>query len=362
MSEDQAGITLVTGASGFVGNNLVRHLLQLGRSVRALANGNNESLDGLDIERVDGDIREPAAMKRAMRKIDVVYHVAAAISIDNDERRRQLETVNVAGTANVVEACLAANVRRLIHFSSIHALSWKPKDQPIDETRELALEPSLHLPYDCTKANGEQRVLEGIRRGLDAVILNPVGIFGPGDFGPSPGGEFLLQLANRQLPGLVNGGYYWVDVRDVASAAVAAEHRGHCGARYILASEFATFQSIGRWVQEVTGAKPPRFTFPVWLAQAIAPFAVRRSRRTGLRPLITPESIQIVTCHQKIATTKARDELGFVPRPVRDSVQDAIRWLLERQASKQRRDPTENVASQLTTVQEHGNLRAVNEN
>jgi len=334
MSDKPTLLTLVTGASGFVGNNLVRHLLQLGRKVRALIYRDDESLRGLEIDRVTGDVRDPAGLKRAMQGVDVVYHLVAAISIDNGQSRTHLDTVNVEGTANVVQACLDSGVQRLIHFSSIHAISYFPKDTAISESRDLALDAVRHLPYDHAKAKGELQVLKGVQHGLDAVILNPVGIFGPNDFRPSPTGELLLQLAQRKLPALVRAGYYWVDVRDVVRTALAAEQRGRCGQRYILAGEYATFKSIADWIQQTTGAKPPRLHVPIWLARPAAPLVARLSRLAGHRPLITPETIQIITCHQKIATNRAREELGFRPRSIRDSVRDSINWLLDHAKSR----------------------------
>ena len=322
-------LTLVTGATGLVGNNLVRHLLRIGRPVRALVFGDGACLDGLDIERVAGDIRDPACVRQAMQGAEAVYHLAAAISIDDDHRRAGLTSVNVEGTANVVQACLDAGVRRLVHFSSIHALSYHPRNRAIDESRSLALDPERHLPYDHAKAKGEMSVLEGVERGLDAVILNPVGIFGPYDFGPSTGGELLLQLGRRKLPVLVKGGFYWVDVRDVVQAAVAAEERGRKGHRYILAGEYATFGSIAKWVHETTGARPPRLNVPIWFARSVAPMTAWTSRLAGRRPLFTPEAMRIVTCHQRIETKKAAEELGFHPRPIRDSVRESIAWLQE---------------------------------
>ncbi|MBN2291624.1 MAG: NAD-dependent epimerase/dehydratase family protein [Pirellulales bacterium] len=327
MSGNPAMLTLVTGATGLVGNNLIRHLLQLGRPVRALMFDDDESLRGLDIERVAGDVRDPADLKRAIEGVDIVYHLAAAISIDDDHRRTHIDSINIEGTANVVRACLDAGVKRLIHFSSIHALSYFPKDDAIDESRALALDQARHLRYDHTKAVAETKVLEGVERGLDAVILNPVGIFGPNDFVPSTGGELLLQLARRELPGLVRSGFYWVDARDVVHAALAAEERGRRGHRYILAGEYATFEQIAKWVQQATGARPPLLNIPIWMAKAAVPLVVRLSRLNGHRPLFTSESVQIITCHQKITTTKAAEELGFRPRPVRESVLDSINWL-----------------------------------
>ncbi len=318
---------LVTGASGFVGNNLVRQLLSKGRSVRVLVrNWDDESLRGLDIDSVKGDVLQPASLHTAMAGVSTVFHLAGSISIEG-QQDRLMRHVNVDGTANVVKACLQSGVQRLVHFSSIHALSYHPKNQPVDETRRLAQDPPKHLAYDLSKAAGEQHVLSGVEAGLNAVILNPVGIFGPNDFGPSPGGEFVLQLMRRKLPGLVQAGYCWVDVRDVAITALAAETKGRRGHRYILSSQYGSFKQIARWVQECSGARPPLFNVPVWVAKQAAPLVVWYSRRLGIRPLVTPEAIEIIGCHQNIVTRKAALELGFQPRPLRETIADTVAWL-----------------------------------
>ncbi len=325
--------TLVTGASGMVGNNLVRHLLERDRRVRVLVRQPaKESLRGLNVEPVMGDVLDPASLQAAVAGVSSVFHLAGCISIDGHQHSL-MRQVNAEGTANVVAACLQGGVKRLIHFSSIHALSHLPKDQPIEETRQLALDPGKHLPYDESKAVGEQKVLAGIQEGLNVVILNPVGIFGPHDYGPSPGGEFLQQLIDRKLPGLVRAGYYWVDVRDVARAAVAAEEKGRCGERYILFGEYATFKSIANWVQEISGARAPLMNVPLWIAKTAAPLVVWYSRFRGIRPLVTPEAVQIVNCHQNISTDKAAVELGFRARPLRETIADTVQWLQERDST-----------------------------
>lgn len=314
MSDNANKPALITGASGFVGNNLVRHLLSIGRKVRVLVRHlDNESLRGLEIESFEGDVLHAASLHKAMAGVSTVFHLAGSISIDG-QQDETMRRINVDGTANVVDACLESGVERLIHFSSIHALSYHPKNQPVDETRSLAQAPPQHLAYDLSKAAGERAVLAGVQAGLSAVILNPVGIFGPNDFGPSPGGEFLLQLMQRKLPGLVQAGYYWVDVRDVARAAVAAEANARNGERYILPGHYGSFKQIADWVHEVSGARPPLLNVPVWMAKRAAPLVVWYSRRLGIRPLVTPEAIEIVGCHQSIVTQKAAVELGSTLR------------------------------------------------
>ena len=321
--------TLVTGATGFIGNNLVRQLVEQGRTVRVLVRTPNKmSLRGLDVETVVGDVLDPECLREAMSGVSSVFHVVGAISIEGEQNDR-LHQVNVDGTSNVVDACISENVKRLVHFSSVHALSYLPKNLPIAESRALALDPDKHLPYDRSKAEGELAVMAGIQKGMNAVILNPVGVFGPYDFGPSPSGEFLLQLMNRKLPGIVKAGYFWVDVRDVANAAILAESKGVCGERYILSGEYVDFDSIANWVEEATSVRRPWLSVPLRVAKMMAPFVVAYSRWRGLRPLVTPEALQIVECHQKIETQKAALELGFSARPIRETIFDSVRWLKE---------------------------------
>jgi len=203
-----------------------------------------------------------------------------------------------------------------------------PKSESIDESRALAITEE-HLAYDRSKALAEEVVLAAVQQGLDAVILNPVGIIGPFDFEPSPMGELLLQLAHREMPGLVKAGFFWVDVRDVATASIAAEQRGRTGERYILHGEYGLVTSLAKQVQDVTGRRPPLFTAPLWLARLVAPGAEAWSRITGNRPLFTRESIQILACHQRIETQKAVQELGFHARPLSETVNDTLQWFKE---------------------------------
>ena len=219
-------IAAVTGASGHVGGVLVRALLERGHRVRVLVRGEAPSLDGLDVERAPGDLRDGASLARAFTGADVVVHAAAHISLLRTDTRH-VEEVNVAGTAAVLAACRSAGVGRLVHFSSIHALEQRPLDRPVDEDRPACDEhPARGLPpYDRSKAAGERLVREAAAAGLAAVILYPTGIVGPYDFKPSLFGRVLRALALGRLPALIDGGFDWVDVRDVAAAAVKAAER-----------------------------------------------------------------------------------------------------------------------------------------
>jgi dihydroflavonol-4-reductase len=316
--------TVVTGASGHIGANLVRSLLAKGRPVRALIHRNTQAIEGLNVEIVQGDICDQASLYDAFNGADVVYHLAAHISILTDESPL-LELVNGIGTRNVVEACLYCGVRRLIHFSSIHALVQKPLDVPVDESRPL-VESGDCTHYDLSKAAGEQEIRQGIENGLDAIILNPTAIVGPYDYEPSLFGEALLALAHGRLPVLITGGYNWVDVRDVVEGAVRAEERAPAGARYLLSGEWVSLSDVASIVAQITGAPAPSFVCPVWLGRLAAPIITVCHRRKGKRALYTSASIKALQSNRNISHEKASRDLDYYPRPFRETITDTLRW------------------------------------
>ena len=320
---------LVTGGAGFVGGNLVRALLAEGRRVRATVLEDTRALDGLDVQRVVADTRDPARIREAMDGADVVFHTAAVISIDGD-RGGAVPSTNVEGTRNVVAAALDAGVKRFVHFSSIHALEQRPFEHPIDEERPFAFEASARVPaYDRSKGMGEQEVRAGIAKGLDAVIVNPSAILGPFDFKPSRIGRVLLDVYHRSLPALVPGGFDWVDVRDVVAGALAAEKRGRTGERYLLSGHYRTVAELAGVIEAVTGVRPPRFTTPMWLAKLGVPFVMAWGRLTRTEPLYTTESLRALRWNEETSHEKASRELGHAPRPLEDTVRDAFAWFRE---------------------------------
>jgi|SRR5579859_358403 len=316
----------VTGATGHVGANLVRALVERGDQVRALVHDDERGLDGLPVEQVRADVRDAKSLLEGFEGVDLVFHLAARISIapgDADE----VEKVNVGGTRNVVDACLAQKVERLCHFSSIHALSPEPRHGTVDEARPLAEQ--SWLPYDRSKAGGEREIEKGVQRGLDAVTVNPTAVLGPHDYRPSPLGSVLLDLYHRRLPGLVDGGFDWVDVRDVVAGALAAAAKGRTGERYLLGGTRRTVLELARTVEKVTGSRAPRFVSPMWLARASAPFATGWARLTGQRARLTAESLHALRNHQQVSHDKAARELGYTPRPLEDTVAATFAWFKE---------------------------------
>jgi dihydroflavonol-4-reductase len=315
---------VVTGASGHIGANLVRALIDSGYPTRSLVHVNHRGVDGLETEIVRGDIRDTESLCRAFRGAEIVYHLAGCISLSMRDWRR-LESINVTGTRNVVEACLKTGVKRLIHFSSIHALQQEPLSVPVDESRPLRESPGFP-PYDRSKAGGEREVRRGIERGLEAVIIYPTAVVGPYDCEPSYLGRALLGMARRKLPALVTGGYDWVDVRDVVRGAITAGEKAGCGGRYLLSGHWLSLSDIAGVVAGISGTPPPRLTLPLWMARLGVPFVAAASKLTGQSPLYTSFSLRALKSNRNMSHEKASRELGYRPRPFRETMRDTLRW------------------------------------
>lgn len=316
----------VTGAAGFVGGNLVRALLAQGRHVRAMILHEDERarLAGLDIEIMSGDVRDPDALDRAFAGVEVVYHLASHISLQPDEWPL-VEAINVGGARHVVEACLVNGIQRLVYFSSFHALVQEPHEIPVDETAPLVSDPHS-APYNRSKAAGELAVQAGIKRGLDAIIIRPTGIIGPYDFGPSHFGSVLLDLAQGRLPYLIEGGCDWVDVRDVVAGALRAETQAPTGARYLLSGRWVSLRGIARLVQEVTGTPAPDVVWPMALARLYVPLHTLLSRLRKVPARLTAVALEELSGNPDISHALAARELGYTPRPVRQTITDTLQW------------------------------------
>jgi len=311
---------LVTGASGHIGNNVVRALLARGGRVRVLVRAESGSLEGLDVERVRGDVLERASLDAAFAGVDLVYHFAATVSIDPADGARVTRT-NTVGPRNVADACLAHRVKRLVHASSVHALTPGGSNGVTDERCAPNLDPGAPA-YDRSKAAGEAEIRAGIARGLDAVIVNPTGVIGPHDYIPHLAGRALIDMYLGKLPMNVAGGFNWVDARDVATAAIAAGERGRTGERYLLSGHWAPMPAIADIMREATGRRGPRLIAPLWLAKLGLPFIAAYAKLTGSQPLYTTPSLRALTEHRMCDNAKARAELGFAPRPLKRTIVD----------------------------------------
>jgi len=315
----------VTGASGHVGANLVRALLARGDEVRVLLRTDDRAVRGLGVERIPGDLLDPAALAELVSGVELVFHAAALVAISGG-RDEEIERVNVGGSRRVAEACLAAGVRRVVHFSSIHAFESSARGLAMDEATPCVRERGAPA-YDRSKAAGEREMLAVAARGLEVVILNPTAIVGPCDFKPSHTGRLIVALTRRRMPALVAGGFDWVDVRDVASAALAAGERGRPGERYLVSGHWLSIAELAREVARCTGVASPRFVAPLWAARLGVPFVTAFARVFGREALYTAESLRALRLSRQVDSSKARLELGHVPRHFADTIRDSVGWL-----------------------------------
>lgn len=331
MPED---VILVTGATGLVGNNTVRMLLERGRAVRTLVRKTSDPrpLEGLDVETVEGDICDADSVSRACEGVGVVIHAAGYVQIGYahlDRHRR----INVDGTRNVAEAARAASAR-LVHVSSTDAIGIASLDEPADEDTPLG--ETVRCAYPITKREAEKVVLEEIDNGLDAVIVNPGFMLGPWDWKPSSG-RMLLAVAKGVARMAPWGHFSACDVRDVVEGMLAAVDRGRCGERYILAGITLSYVDAWRSFAEITGAPRPWGTAPRPLT-AIAGFCGDVwGRVTRREPDVNSAAIIMAAIPKNYSSAKAQRELGYSIRPWDDSVRDAWDWFVEHGYARRRR-------------------------
>jgi len=320
---------VVTGATGHIGNVLVRELLARGEKIRTVIPPFEDitPLEGLEIEKVEGDVRDVNSLIQAFRGADVVYHLAGIISI-LPGKTELLYQVNVMGTHNVVEACLKSHVRRLIYTSSIHAVEEPPHGIVIDET--LPYNPDKVLgDYAKSKAQATLEALEGVKKGLDTVVVCPTGVIGPYDFKPSEMGQLFVDFAKGKLNTYIDGAYDFVDVRDVVMGHILAFEKGRTGESYILSGEQITVRDLLLMLEDITGVKAPSFKIPAWLARTVGKVASLYYRLTKTKPLFTAYSVDVLDSNSLISSEKAHLELGYSTRSIRESIIDAIQWFKE---------------------------------
>lgn len=313
---------MVTGATGYVGINLVSHLQAAGWKVRTVA---RRPLVGVDLAGVDhtiADVRERGELRPVFEGAAVVFHLAAKITLATVDP--EAWEINVRGPAAVAATALEVEVPGLVHCSSVHAFDLLRSHPRLDERSPRSTNPDRPV-YDRSKAAGEAEVRQVIDAGLDATIVNPTGIIGPIDLAASRINAVIDQAARGHLPVVVRGGFDWVDVRDVVLGLVAAAQRGRTGENYLLPGHRATVVHLGRLAAALNGRLGPVVAIPGRVARWAAPLGERVGRYFNSE-VFTPASVGTVLDDPIVNGSKARAELGHCPRPLEDSVRDTVRW------------------------------------
>ncbi|MEI7492260.1 MAG: NAD-dependent epimerase/dehydratase family protein [Bacteroidota bacterium] len=314
----------VTGANGHVGYNLCKSLLDKGFRVNALTHKHTEAISKLDLALIKGDLLDKSSLLELMDGVEVVFHLAAQISITGDPSGSVYRN-NAEGTRNMLSAAKDRNIKRFIHFSSIHAFCQDPQENALNESRPLV--GAEAFAYDRSKADGERAVMEAARNGMDAIVLSPTAIIGPADPEPGLTGKAVLQLINHKIPALVPGGYNWIDVRDVVSTAISAIEKARPGQKYLVAGKWHSVQELSGYVSKHSGIKTVQTVLPFWSAKLGLPFITLYSKITGSEPLYTSESLEIIAKGNRlIDNSKSRNELGLDPRPLDETIRDLYEW------------------------------------
>lgn len=315
----------ITGASGQIGVHLVLELLKEGHEIKALIFDSKKGLEGHPVEFVNGNVLNKEDCDKLCEGAEVVFHLAAIVSINGDPNGK-VWNVNVNGTQNMLDACVKHRIKKLVHFSSIHAYSTSPVHEPLDETRPLAH--GAAFPYEKSKAEAQKRVLEYVaKHQLDASVINPTGVLGFHDYIPSIKGKLLIDFYNGKIPMLMPGGFDWVDTRDLVRTAIAAMHRGGAGECYLAGGKYYTLEELAAVIGKVTNKKMPSIIAPVWLMRTFLPFIYFYGKVTRSEPLYTDESLKsLLEGNKTIVCKKAATHLGHSARPIEETIADTYEW------------------------------------
>ena len=325
---------LVTGGSGHLGANLIRTLVAEGVDVRAFelrgaSRAAFADLPTAKVERVEGDLRDPASLASAMKGISKVFHAAAVVStLESDEPL--LFDSNVIGTKNLLGAARDAGVGRVVVTGSFSAVGHRADGQPSSEKEPF--NPFGHImPYEKSKAGVEHEVLKAVVEGQDVVVATSCAIIGANDFGPSRMGRMIVDYANGKLRAYLPGGFPFVAARDIVSGHLLAMDKGRSGQKYIIASEYRSTDDWMEMLERVTGRKRP-VRLPTSVMLPIAMISERMVKAFApTYPLrFTEGAVRILSMCRKADTTKAQTELGFVPTRIEDAVREAYDWFVAR--------------------------------
>lgn len=317
----------VTGATGFVGGNLVRALLADGFQVRALVRPNSEqrNLVGLPVERVSGDLDSQAILTEQVAGCEVIFHVAAHYSLWRRDAAA-IYRANVTGTENLLAAAQQAGTKRFIHTSSVAAIGVPAPGTLGSESTQTTLA-ELVGAYKKSKYLAEQAALKAARGGLDVVIVNPSTPIGAYDVKPTPTGEIVLRFLQDRMPAYVHTGLNLIDVEDVARGHILAWQKGRTGERYILGNQNMTLKGMLQQLAAITGKPAPRIAVPHFIPLAVAFLdELILARYCGKTPQVSFDSVQMSRKAMYYDAAKAVRELGLPQQPIERALEKAVRW------------------------------------
>jgi dihydroflavonol-4-reductase len=318
--------TLVTGATGFLGSHVARALAGRGENVRVLVrpSSNLRALDGLDVQRFTGDLRNCVSLERALDGVQRVFHVAADYRLWARDPR-EIHESNVTGTQNLLNAARRSGVEKFVYTSTVATIAV-PREGglPNEETQSSVDEMIGH--YKHSKFEAERCAIRAAQAGLPVVIVNPTTPVGPGDWKPTPTGKIIVDFLNGRMPGYVETGLNFVPVEDCARGHLLAAERGRAGERYILGGRNLTLKQMLDILSLTSGRPAPRWKVPYVLAYAAGYVDTGVSRLLGLEPQIPLEGVRMARHKMFVDASKAERDLGFTPGPIEAALERAVAW------------------------------------
>jgi nucleoside-diphosphate-sugar epimerase len=309
---------LVTGGAGLLGKELIKQLLAQGKKVRAIYNRTAiTGFSSANLEQVQCNILDVVGLGEAMQDVEQVYHCAAIVTFD-PKRKRELFKINIEGTANVVNAAIDADIKKMVHVSSVAALGRIRENEPINETMNWTEETS-NSNYGQSKYLSEMEVWRGIGEGLDAVMVNPTMILGDGDW--NSGSSQMFKSVYNQFPWYSKGVTGFVDVRDVASAMIQLMESDITAQRFIISAEDRSFEEVFNLMAKAFNKKPPRKEVTPFLAKVVWRLEAIKSRFTGKDPLVTRETAATALAKVHFDNSKLKKFLpDFKYRKLEDTI------------------------------------------
>lgn len=322
----------VTGASGFIGANLVHELVTRGHTVKALLRPESDlrGLKGADVERVTGDVSDRGKLTAAMRGCDWCFHVAASYHLWLRDYA-QMYAANVDGTRNVIESAAMVGCSRIVYTSTVGCIGLPKEVQgrvtPTDEEAPVC-EAQMSNHYKRSKLQGEQIARELAAKGMPVVIVNPSAPVGPRDVKPTPTGQVIVDFLNRKMPAYLDTGLNWVHVRDVAIGHILAAEKGRIGERYILGNAEGnwTMRQAFEVLEEISGVPAPRFRVPYAVALAAAYIDEAAAKITAKPPKAPLAGVRMARYKMWFNPAKAIRELGLPQTPPKQALADAVEW------------------------------------
>lgn len=326
---------LVTGAAGFLGSTVCRELIEQGSHVRAFILPNDPARkyvpEGVEI--LEGDLTSIESLRPFFAVPEdmegVVLHIASIVTSDPGYNQKVVD-VNVGGTKNIIDLCLSMpRIKKLVYCSSTGAIPEQPDGVQIKEV-DFFDETKVPGCYAMSKAWASQEVLDACHyRGLNACILHPSGIMGPGDYALGEMTQNLVRIINGELSAGIAGDFNLCDVRDLAHGMITAVEKGRCGECYILGNEPVTFKEFCNMVTEESGGKKVKMFLPIFAANIVSKITEKQAEKKGEKPVLTSFNVYSMARNNCFDSSKAKEELGYTTRSYEETIHDQIQWMLD---------------------------------